>query len=163
VAAIGRCIARLERLRLGARGKSKLINRLMFGALNKPFEPARTPFDWLSRDPSEVDKYMADPLCGFAPSTQLAIDLLDALRDMNSPSRLARIPRCLPILIISGSRDPVSSGTRSLVPLLAAYRAAGLVRAAHRFYPEARHELFNETNRNEVTCDLLAWLKEVTG
>jgi len=134
----------------------------MFGALNKPFRPARTPFDWLSRDTSEVDKYMVDPLCGFSPSTQLTIELLDALADVNSPSRLARIPRGLPILFISGGRDPVSSGTRSIVPLLAAYRVAGLLSVAYRFYPEACHELFNETNRNEVTLDLLAWLEGVT-
>ncbi len=79
IAAAGRLIARAERLRQGKRGKSRLLDRMMFGDLNKPFEPARTAFDWLSRDTAEVDAYVADPLCGFPVTNQLAIDLLDAL------------------------------------------------------------------------------------
>ena len=76
IAAIGGLLARLERLRIGARGRSALLNAMLFGAFNKPFAPARTPFDWLSRDPAEVGKYMADPLCGFIPAVQLFIDML---------------------------------------------------------------------------------------
>jgi alpha-beta hydrolase superfamily lysophospholipase len=158
LAAAGRLVARIERLRLGPRGQSRLVHTLSFGAFNKPFEPARTPFDWLSRDPSEVDKYVADPLCGFTASIQLWIDLLDALAEIASPLRQSHIPKGLPIHVIAGSRDPVGANTRSVDQLLAAYRRAGLERVTHRFYPEARHELFNETNRDEVTRDLIAWL-----
>ena len=71
IAALGRLIARAERLRLGRRGKSRLIFQMWFGDFNKPFKPARTEFDWLSRDPAEVDAYVADPLCGFPFSNQL--------------------------------------------------------------------------------------------
>ena len=74
--------------------------------MNKPFEPARTPFDWLSRDQAEIDKYAADPLCGFPASVQLWIDMLDALADITSVERQARIPKRLPIYVIAGSRDP---------------------------------------------------------
>jgi len=163
LASAGRLIARLERLRLGPRGRSALIHALAFGVFNKAFAPTRTPADWLSRDPAEVDKYVADPLCGFVATTQNWIDLLDALPEIAKPDRQALIPKQLPIHIISGSADPVSDGTKRLQQLLAAYRAAGLERVTHRFYEGARHELFNETNRDEVTRDLLAWLDEATG
>jgi alpha-beta hydrolase superfamily lysophospholipase len=75
IAAVGLLLARLERLRLGQRGHSLVMQALFFGAFNKPFEPARTPFDWLSRDNAEVDKYIADPLCGFESTVQLYIDV----------------------------------------------------------------------------------------
>jgi alpha-beta hydrolase superfamily lysophospholipase len=162
LAAAGRLIARLERLRLGPRGKSALIQSLGFGAFNKPFAPARTPYDWLSRDPAEVDKYAADPLCGFAATVQLWIDMLDALAEIARPARQARIPKRLPVYVIAGLRDPVSDGTKGLRQLLAAYRAAGLERVTHRFYPDGRHELFNEVNRDEVTRDLVTWLDAST-
>ena len=85
IAALGRWIARAERLRLGPRGKSALIFKMWFGDFNKPFAPALTAFDWLSRDLGEVDAYVADPLCGFPFSNQLAIDVLDALPGLASP------------------------------------------------------------------------------
>ncbi len=158
LAAAGRWVARLEKMRLGARGRSPLIHALAFGAFNRSVRPARTPFDWLSRDPAEVDHYAADPFCGFVATVQLWIDLLDALGRIARPSHLARIPKSLPIYVIAGECDPVSARTRGLERLLAAYRRAGLARVTHRFYPGARHELFNETNRDEVTRDLIAWL-----
>lgn len=163
LAAAGRLLARIERWRLGQHGRSALLHALAFGAFNKPFAPARTPSDWLSRDAAEVDKYVADPLCGFQSSIQLWIDLLDALGDIADPVRQARIPKRLPILVIAGGKDPVSANTKGLEQLLAAYRAAGLERVTHRFYPEARHELFNEVNRDEVTRDLVAWLDGTVG
>jgi alpha-beta hydrolase superfamily lysophospholipase len=161
LAAVARLVARIERLRLGPRGQSALVGRLTFGTFNKRFEPARTPFDWLSRDAAEVDKYLADPLCSTPLRVQLALDVLDALVDVTSAARQARIPKHLPIHVIAGSRDPVSAETRTLDQLLAAYRAAGLTAVTHRFYPEARHELFNETNRGEVTRDVLTWLAAI--
>ncbi|HKW52774.1 MAG TPA: alpha/beta hydrolase [Stellaceae bacterium] len=163
LAVAGRLIARLERLRLGRRGHSALLQRLSFDAFNKQFAPARTPFDWLSRDAAEVDKYIADPLCGFSASIQLWIDLLDGLGAATSAPHQARILKHLPIYVIAGSRDPVGGNTRGVAQLLAAYREAGLERVAHRFYADARHELFNETNRDEVTRDLIAWLAGLAG
>jgi alpha-beta hydrolase superfamily lysophospholipase len=76
---IGRRIAGFEGWRLGPRGKSPLVQSLLFGEPNKSFKPVRTPFDWLSRDAAEVDKYISDPLCGFEVTTQLAIDLVGRL------------------------------------------------------------------------------------
>jgi alpha-beta hydrolase superfamily lysophospholipase len=154
----GRVTARLERMRLGPRGHSKLIQSLTFDAFNKRFQPSRTPFDWLSRDPAEVDKYVADPLCGFSSSTQLWVDMLDAWSTLSRSCEA--VPKSLPIYVVSGTHDPVSAGTRALMPMLEQFRAAGL-NVEHKFYPEARHELLNETNREEVTENLIRWLRAV--
>lgn len=158
IASAGRWVARLERARLGARGKSAVLRTLSFDAFNKAFAPNRTRADWLSRDEAEVDAYVADPLSGFECSTSTWIALLDALGPMSSPDRQARIRKDLPIYVVAGSLDPVSEKTRGLRQLLAAYERAGLTAVTHRFYEGARHEIFNETNRDEVTRDLLDWL-----
>jgi alpha-beta hydrolase superfamily lysophospholipase len=158
IATAGRLIARAERLRLGGRGKSKLLNRMMFAEYNKPFKPARTEFDWLSRDPAEVDAYVADPLCGFPFTTQLAIDLLGALPYLSSPASLEPIRKDMPIYVFSGERDPVGANIQGLIDAL---KAAGFTRLTTRIYPAARHETLNETNRDEVTRDLIAWLDGV--
>ena len=151
---IGKRVVAFERWRLGPKGKSPIVQALLFGEQNKPFKPARTPFDWLSRDPAEVDKYVADPLCGFALTNQLAADLVGALGDLASPALAARIPKKLPIYVMSGAADPVGA---KLAGLLDVYRAAGLDVTA-RIYQGARHEMLNETNREEATQDLIGWL-----
>ena len=161
LAKIGGVIARAERARMGARGKSKLVQSLTFDAFNKKFAPTRTAFDWLSRDPAEVDKYVADPLCGFSATVQLWLDLLEGWAAASRAAHRNRVPKALPLYLIAGGRDPVSGNTRQLEPWMTEYRAAGLVNMTHKFYPEARHELFNETNRDEVTGDLVRWLEQV--
>lgn len=158
IATAGRLVARIERARLGPRGRSALLNKLSFDAFNKPFRPNRTAFDWLSRDPAEVDKYIADPLCGFICTTSLWVDLLDALAEIAAPKRQRQIPKNLPIYVIAGAEDPVGARTKSIDQLLHAYRRAGLQNVQHRYYPGARHEILNETNRDEVVTDLVAWL-----
>jgi len=155
VAALGRLVARIERLRRGGRGISPLIQSLSFDAFNKRFQPARTEFDWLSRDAAEVDKYVADPFCGFPITVQSWIDFLDALSEMARPENQNRIPKGLPVFVIAGRHDPVSGGGKGLQQLLEAYAAAGMTRVESRFYPEARHELLNETNRDDVTADII--------
>jgi len=159
IATLGRLIARAERARLSKRGKSQLIFRMWFGDFNKPFQPARTPFDWLSRDEKEVDAYVADPFCGFPFTTQLAIDVLDALPGATSPASLAPIRKDMPIYVFSGERDPVGANIQGLVQDL---KGAAFTRLTTRIYPDARHETLNELNRNEVTGDLIAWLDGIS-
>jgi alpha-beta hydrolase superfamily lysophospholipase len=155
IAALGRLVARIERLRLSKRGKSALLFQMWFGDFNKPFAPARTAFDWLSRDEKEVDAYAADPLCGFPFTTQLAIDVLDALPRLSDPGMLASIRKDLPIYVFSGERDPVGANIKGLIEAL---KGAGMTNVTARIYPGARHETLNETNRDEVMRDLIAWL-----
>jgi alpha-beta hydrolase superfamily lysophospholipase len=150
-------IARFERLRQGPTGRSALLEFLSFGSFNKAFKPTRTDFDWLSRDPVEVDRYINDPLCGFRCTNQLWIDLLGGLQDITKPENLARIAKTLPMLVVGGACDPVSDGKR-LNDLAHALRQSGNPSVALKIYPDARHELLNETNRDAVTADLVQWL-----
>ena len=129
---------------------------------NAPFEPARTPFDWLSRDETEVDAYLADPLCGEQhPMTYgFVADLLSVTAAAMEPAGIALLPASTPILLLTGGADPVSNGGANVRALEAVLRDAGLTVDA-RYYPDARHEIFNETNRDEVVTDLLQWLDQV--
>lgn len=158
LAAAGRLIARLARLRRGPRGHSPLIRALAFDAFNKPFNPKTTRFEWLSRDRAEVDKYAQDPLCGFDCSTQLWVELLDLLGELARPALQARIPHGLPVYVFSGSQDPAGDFSKSVKQLVGALRAAGVSDVTERFYEGARHEVLNETNRVEVMAELIAWL-----
>ena len=159
IATLGRYVARFERWRQGARGKSSLIDKLAFGAYNGAFKPARTDFDWLSRDPAQVDLYVEDPKCGFLSSNQLWIDLLDAVPNLAKPDRLARFRRDLPIYVFSGDQDPVSEGGKTVKALVELYKKAELD-VELKLYPEGRHEMLNETNRADVHHDLTRWLSK---
>ncbi len=156
---VARLIARLESWRQGPRGRSALIEWLSFGSFNKAFKPTRTAFDWLSRDPAEVDGYISDPLCGFRCTNQLWLDLLAGLARISQPGTLAQIDRSLPLLVIGGSCDPVSQGKR-LTDLAQALGRNGNRRVELILYPQARHEVLNEINREQVTTDLLTWLQQ---
>ena len=129
----------------------------LFKEFNKPFN-GTTGFEWLSRDPEEVRKYTSDPLNGFAFSNELARDIFTGFARMRDPAREARIPKSLPILVIQGEKDPVGENLKGTQALLDRYRALGITRMENRFYPDARHELLNDTNRDAVTQDVLDWL-----
>lgn len=159
LAPIGRLVARAERARLGARGRSKLLTKLSFGAFNSAFKPARTEYDWLSRDASEVDKYIADDRCGFDVTTQMWVDLLDGLKGIADPANIAKVPKSLPLYIVSGSEDPVHGRQKGLEMLVGDYAKAGLTRVTWKTFPGARHEIVNESNREEVTRDILDWVE----
>lgn len=157
---VARLIARFERMRRGPRKVSPLINQLSFGSFNKRFDNPRTDFDWLSRDPDEVDKYVDDPHCGFDCTTQMWIDVFTGMEQMCSADEIARLSASLPVHIVSGELDPVHNGLRGIRLLRKALGKAGLQNVSCRIYPGARHELLNETNRDEVETDLLTWLQE---
>lgn len=130
-------------------------------AFNKPFEPARTPFDWLSRDGAEVDKYIADPLCGFSVDQASMASIFAAAAPLFEADTLKRIRAELPIYLIAGDRDPLNAGLAALTPLVERYRAAGIKDVTHDFYAGGRHEMLNETNRAEVVANLGAWIARV--
>ncbi len=135
------------------------------GAFNQPFEPARTPYDWLSRDPAEVDAYLADPYCGdSAPlTTGFAAGVFGLAVRSTTAEAVAALPDGLPVLLLAGQRDPVGGVDAGQVTALAdLLRDRGLP-VELRVYPDARHEVFNETNRDDVTGDLLAWTEARLG
>lgn len=127
-------------------------------AFNAPFEH-RTGFEWLSRDEAEVDKYVADEACGWSAS--MPSDMASLL-EAADPESIARVRSDLPVLLLSGDQDPVGGALGEGVSVTAErYRAAGLTDVEVRLYPGARHEILNETNRDEVTADIIAFLDRV--
>jgi alpha-beta hydrolase superfamily lysophospholipase len=139
-----------------------LSSDLDLSAFNAPFAPARTEYDWLSRDESIVDAYLADPLCGFGIDSASAKDMFAGARRLADPAEVARIPHYLPLYVAVGSKDPVNADLALLWPLVDRYREAGLTDVTVHVYDDARHEILNETNRSEVIDDLLEWLQRVS-
>ncbi len=154
----GRMIAYLERMRVGKRGTSQILQTLSFSDYNRRFRPNRTEFDWLSRDEAEVDKYIADPLCGFDFTVQAWIDLLGGLIRIDDHARQAFLPKHLPVYLFAGAADPVGRAGKGVLALAETYRRIGIEHVTCKLYPGGRHEMLNEVNRDEVTADLIAWL-----
>jgi len=143
----------------GYTAPNRLLARLVFGSFNLGFFPARTSFDWLSRDPHEVDAYRFDPLCGFDVSAGLWRDLFGGIVALETAeARETGFNIGCPVWLMAGSRDPVSLGRFGLNQLAQRYRAAGLADVAVTVYPGGRHEMHNDTKRDEVERELLAWL-----
>jgi len=155
-------VARIECWRLGDRKHSKLLDDLLFAGFNKPFEPARTELDWLSRDEAEVDKYIADPLCGGPYTAGLWRDLTGGLFGITSDHAVNRVPSDLPIMITGGEKDSVG-GDKGMGKLAMHYAQTSHTRLKVKIYPEGRHEMLNETNRDEVTSDWLDWIAVAVG
>jgi alpha-beta hydrolase superfamily lysophospholipase len=131
-------------------------------AFNRAFEPARTQHDWLSRDPAAVDAYEADPLCGFGINKTAMQTMAAGASRLVDPAALAQIRKDLPIYIFAGDKDPINHGLEWLKPVAERYRAAGITNVSEKYYPEGRHEMLNETNRDEVIRDLVSWLQKTT-
>jgi alpha-beta hydrolase superfamily lysophospholipase len=131
------------------------------GILNDAFEPAETPFDWLSRDDAAVDAFLNDPLC-FAELKPAALtSFLGSARRLADPTKLRRIRGDLPIYVFSGSDDPVGQELVGVQALIERYREAGVRNIAHDFYPGGRHEMLNEINRAQVRARLLDWISSI--
>jgi alpha-beta hydrolase superfamily lysophospholipase len=128
---------------------------------NAAFAPARTEFDWLSRDEAIVDAYIADPRCGFGIDTDAAKDMFAGARRMADPGQVAAMRPDLPLYIAAGESDPVNANLALLNVLIDRYRAAGLTDVTLRTYPGARHEILNETNRDEVMASIIDWIDQV--
>lgn len=146
----------------GAKKPSGFLDRLAFSANNRPFRSeGGTAFDWLSRDKAEVRKYVDDPLCGFVFTAGGFRDLFTGLLRLTRLDRLNTLPRDLPVLLISGGECSV--GRRGAGPETVAgqYRKAGLKNVTVKIYEGARHELFNEINRDQVRKDLISWLDDL--
>ncbi|MEP6826017.1 MAG: alpha/beta hydrolase, partial [Ramlibacter sp.] len=128
---------------------------------NKEFTSARTPFDWLSRDEAEVDKYIADPLCGFTMKQPSLGSIYAACARTTLPGAFSALRPDLPVYLFTGERDPVNHNLDWFHPLVQRMREAGLREVTVKTYPEARHEVFNEINRDEVTDDFMGWLERL--
>jgi alpha-beta hydrolase superfamily lysophospholipase len=129
--------------------------------MNACFEPARTPFDWLSRDSAEVDTFIDDPLCFPSLKARSMESFLDAFPRLADPREIRKVREDLPIYIFSGSDDPVGQKLDGVRALVERYRGAGITSIAHDFYPGGRHEMLHELNRREVFTNLLVWISGI--
>ncbi len=156
--AAGRLIAGTAAIFKGPRAKAPLLHNLSFGSNIKGVKDPRTQMDWLSRDPVVVDAYIDDPFCGCVCSTGFYRDMLRGLSRLYSDKAIANIPKKLPVHIFSGTEDPIGQWGQGPPKLADAYKKAGIEDVSLRMYPEGRHEMLNETNRDEVIGDLIEWL-----
>jgi len=155
---LGETLIKKQLKKFGPKKHNEQLAKMLFGPNNKPFEPAETEFQWLSRDQEEVNKYVDDPYCGFAGSTSLYGDLLYGIRKIWKEENERKIPVDLPIFMVSGSEDPSNDMTKNLFKLIERYQKYGINDLSYKIYEGARHEVFNEINRDEVFKDVINWL-----
>lgn len=155
---VGMLVAGIEAAIRGRRAKSPMLDKMSFGQFNVKFKPNRTKFDWLSRDTEEVDKYVEDPYCGSIFSAGFFIDLLWGLNQTFKPENTEKVPKDLPIYLLSGEEDPVGDNGKGVKDVFNSYKNAGVKDVVLKLYPEGRHEMLNEINKEEVYSDIVAWL-----
>lgn len=154
----GKAIAAEESARIGENKASPLVEKLAFGAYNKRFAPNRTANDWLSVSEANVDRYLADPLCGGTPTSGLFREMLGGLTFIAKPENLKKMNLNTPVLFISGAMDPVGDCGRGVRRAYRSFQKAGVREVSIKLYPELRHELLYEDCRETVFEDIFQWL-----
>ena len=134
------------------------LTRTTMGRFNAAFAPCRTEFDWLSRDPDQVDAYVDDPLCGIGFTLGFYRDLFQGLGRISRRDCFSRTPSRLPIFCFAGSQDPVGRQGKGVTAVAGQYRSAGIRDLELKLYPQGRHEMVNEINRDEVYSDIHEWM-----
>ena len=157
---VSKMIAGIQKLIFGSKHVSELLDKLAFGAYNKEIQNPRTKFDWLSRDAERVDKYIQDPLCGFTFTVNGFATIFELIYRLHREENLERIPSEMPVLLLSGTADPVGDYGRGVRKTYDSLKAAGMSRLQMKLYEGGRHELLNETNRNAVAEDIYKWIEE---
>lgn len=144
----------------GAMGDGAKLDSLAFGTYLNKIENPRTKFDWLSRDTEQVDKYIADPLCGFVGKIGLYRDMMQGIKFITDKKNIAQMNKEKPVYFMSGDGDPVGDYGKGVERAYKAFCDAGLHDVFMRLYPCGRHEMLNETNKEQVYQDILSWLNE---
>lgn len=144
----------------GAMGDGTKLDSLAFGSYLNKIENPRTKFDWLSRDTEQVDKYIADPLCGFVGKIGLYRDMMQGIKFITDKKNIAQMNKEKPVYFMSGNGDPVGDYGKGVERAYNAFCDAGLHDVFMRLYPGGRHEMLNETNKEQVYQDILNWLNE---
>ena len=156
----GRLVAAAEERRVGETQTSPLVKMLAFDAYNRKFAPNRTGFDWLSASEENVDRYLADPLCGGEATIGLFREMLAGIAFISRRENLKRMNRNTPILFISGENDPVGDMGKGVRRAYDRFRRAGVRDVQMKLYPGLRHEILNENCREDVYQDILQWMEK---
>lgn len=156
----GLAACRLEQIRLGKRGRSKLLQSLCFGAYNSQFKPNRTESDWVCSVDEVVDAYIADPFCQVMPTVTLMRDMLTGIRFNQQAEHLAKMDKTTPVFFLSGDQDPVGSNGKGVRAAYQSFLDAGCSHVRLKLYPGGRHEMLNEHNWQDVYDELLSWFDQ---
>lgn len=156
--AIGKQIRRLR----GKKGKSKLMDQLVTGNFNRSVKDAKTPVDWLSRNEKNVQNYLEDPNCGFGFTIQGYLDELEGMRQMHRVELFNRKNPKLPILFVAGQEDPCIGGMEGLADSVNTLKEAGYKNIVTKLYPNMRHEIMQEENKERVFRDIKNWIDRRT-
>ena len=146
----------LEKLFKGEKKKSTIVENLIFSSNNKSFNNTETPHDWLSRNSEITKKYHEDNRCGFSCTVKFYDDFYEGMKNTAYLENYKSIPDNFPIIFLSGEKDPV--GGNDIVDLAKKYKKAGLKDVEYKLYPQARHELINEYNKDDFFEDVIDWL-----
>ena len=156
---LGKLMAAAAGCFVGQEGYSPLVDRLIFGLYNQKFAPTRTDLDWLSADEANVDRYIADPLCGEKPSVNLFREMMGGLRRILRPENLDKMDKDMPVLFIAGQDDPVGQMGEGVKKAGESFRRAGVKDVTVKLYPGLRHEILNEACHEIVYQDILNWIQ----
>ena len=156
----GRMAAKVIGKKSGFDKFNETINNLAFGAYNKPFEPKRTDYDWLSANAENVDHYIADPLCGGGATVGLFLEMLGGIGFIGRQSNVNRMDKNTPILFVSGEMDPVGDLGKGVRKAYESFRKAGVKDVSIKLYPGLRHEILNEKEHEQVYADIWAWVEQ---
>ena len=140
--------------------KAGFLNKLMFGNFNRKIKNPRTPFDWLCYNQENVDKYIADPLCGFGPTNGFCLEFVKGMARLHKKKFLKKIRKDLDIFIISGSEDPVTNYAKDVEKLHKMYNKLGIANVSTKVYEGMRHEILNEDDREKVYADIVEFFKK---
>lgn len=154
----GKTIAKIESKLKGPKHVSKLLNNLSFTSYNNSFKPNRTEFDWLSRDDDEVDKYVQDEKCGFISTSSGYYDLFCVLEKATSKNWTKLLDKNKPYLFISGTNDPVGQFGKGPLTIYNRVKKENISNVAIKLYDNARHEILNEINYEEVYEDIINFI-----
>ena len=160
VLGMGHMLAKITTSKKNRDEKAGLMNNLMFGSFNKKIKNPRTPFDWLSVNEENVDKYIADPLCGFGPRKGFCLEFIEGMLPIHKSKSLKLLNPDTKIFIISGENDPVTGYSKSVGILEKMYHKYGVKDVDTKIYKGMRHEILNEDDKLVVMQDILNFFKK---
>lgn len=160
VLVLSRMLAAIQGIIFGPEKKGRLLDKLAFSSYNRRIRNPKTPFDWLSRDGERVEQYLNDPLCGFVFTINGFQTLFELISRLYHSENLERIPKKMPVFLLSGDADPVGDYGRGVRKAYISLRAVGLDNIKVKLYEGGRHELLNETNRQAVMQDIYNWIEK---
>ncbi len=158
-----RTVTAIQKLFFGPKHVGKFIDKASFGKYNERFSPARTNADWLSRNEENVDRYLADPMCGFVFTLNGFAALFQLIQNCYSAEKIEKMPKQLPILLLSGVDDPVGNYGKSIETVYQSYLEHGMQNVQMKLYEKDRHELLNEVDREQVYGEIYRWILQRIG